>query len=105
MIKKLSDDTFFMYQGDTGTIGFVISGDYNVDDEYVFSIKKGLNYKPFISQTFKGTEFTAVIDEELTKLLPEGKYLWGLKLYKTTNNYKGIDTIIGTGTLYVKKGV
>lgn len=54
MIKKLSDDTFFMYQGDTGTIGFVISGDYNVDDEYVFSIKKGLNYKPFISQTFKG---------------------------------------------------
>ncbi len=105
MIKELSDDTFVMYEGDTGTIGFTLSGDCEIGDKYVFAIKKDLNDEPLISQTFTGTEFTVVIDETSSKLLSMGNYLWGLKLYRVIDDENEIDTIIGAGTLLIKKGV
>lgn len=105
MIRELSNNTFFMYEGDTGTIGFTLAGDCKSGDKYIFAIKKTLNDEPLISQTFTGTEFTVVIDEDSSKLLTEGYYLWGLKLYRTANNDREIDTVIGSGTLRIKKGV
>lgn len=105
MIKELSDDTFVMYEGDTGTIGFTLTGDCKVDDKYTFAIKKGLNYKPIISQTFTRTEFTVVINEELSKLLKASDYLWGLKLHRVVDGENEIDTIIGKGVFRVDKGV
>lgn len=105
MIRELSDDTFMMYEGDTGTMGFTLSGDCESGDKYVFAIKKDLNDEPLISQTFTGTEFTAVINESSSKLLSAGNYLWGLKLFRVIDSENEIDTIIGSGTLLVKKGV
>lgn len=105
MIRELSNNTFFMYEGDTGTIGFTLSGDCKSGDKYIFAIKKTLNDEPLISQTFSGTEFAVVINETSSKLLLAGNYLWGLKLHRIVDDEKEIDTIIGTGTLRVKKGV
>lgn len=105
MIQKLSGNNFFMFEGDTGTIGFTLAGDRKSGDKYIFVIKKTLNDEPLISQTFTGTEFVVVINEDSSKLLTEGYYLWGLKLYRTANNDREIDTVIGSGTLRIKKGV
>ena len=105
MIRELSNNIFFMYEGDTGTIGFTLSGDYQSGDKYVFAIKKDLNDEPLISQTFTGTEFTVVINESSSKLLTAGNYLWGLKLHRVIDSENETDTIVGAGTLRVKKGV
>lgn len=105
MIHELSNNTFFMYEGDTGTIGFTLSGDCENGDQYIFAVKKTLNDEPLISQTFTGTEFTVVINESSSQLLTAGNYLWGLKLHRVIDSEKEIDTIVGAGTLRVKKGV
>lgn len=105
MIQELSNNTLFMYEGDTGTVGFSLSGDCESGDQYIFAVKKTLNDEPLISQTFTGTEFTVVINESSSKLLTAGNYLWGLKLHRVIDSENEIDTIVGTGTLRVKKGV
>lgn len=106
MIQELSNNTFFMYEGDTGTIGFALSGDCESGDQYIFNVKKTLNdEEPLISQTFTSTEFTVVINETSSKLLTAGNYLWGLKLHRVIDSENEIDTIVGAGTLRVKKGV
>ena len=105
MIKELSNNIFFMYEGDTGTIGFSLSGDCQSGDRYIFAIKKTLDDEPLIYQTYERSEFTVDITEELSQLLPAGNYLWGLKLNRVIDGEKEIDTLVGSGTLRVRKGV
>lgn len=72
----------------------------------MFVIKKSLDENPpLFSQTFNCVEFTVFIDAETSKLLPEGNYLWGIKLLRDNDGTNTIDTIVGCGKLNVKRGV
>ena len=51
MIRELSNNIFFMYEGDTGTIGFSLSGDCHSRDTYRFAFKKSLDDEQLIAQT------------------------------------------------------
>lgn len=106
MIKELGNNRLEMYQGDTGTVTFKMTGDCEYGDTYVFIIKQTLNdTTPIVSKSFNCTEFTAIIDDEDTKLLPAGDYFWGVKLLRTCEDCNEIDTLIGRGNLKVKRGV
>ena len=95
-----------MYQGDTGTITFKITGDCEEGDTYVFSIKKTLqDAYPVFTQTFDNAEFTAFIDEETAKRLPAGDYFWGIKLIRKDKGDNSINTLIGRGVLKIERGV
>lgn len=105
MIKEIGNNILTMWQGDTGTIGFNIVG-YEPGDKYLFAIKEKLEDKqPLYSQTFNTPEFTAIISEETSSKLTLDEYFWGIKLFRLDDDSKEIDTLIGKGTLKVKKGV
>lgn len=106
MIKELGENRFEMYQGDTGTISFKVTGDCEKGDIYVFSLKKTLqDTYPVFTQTFDRAEFTAVIDEETAKRLPAGDYFWGIKLIREDGGENSINTLIGRGVLKIERGV
>jgi hypothetical protein len=106
MIRELGNNMLSMYQGDTGTISFKITGDCEEGDTYVFSIKKTLqDAYPVFTQTFDSEEFTAFIDEETAKRLPAGDYFWGIKLIRKDAEENSINTLIGRGILKIERGV
>ena len=95
-----------MFEGDTGTISFKITGDCELDDTYVFLIKKSLDdATPIFSKTFSAPEFTVEVDEETSQLLKAGNYYWGLKRMKIDESGNEIDTLVGEGVFKIKKGV
>ncbi len=110
MIRELDNNRLEMYEGDTGTVTFKMSGDCDESYVYIFTIKKTMNdTTPLITQTFNTTEFTVVINEEDTNLLKAGDYFWGIKLIRTVAKTNDTDTeictLIGRGYLKVRKGV
>lgn len=106
MIKDLDNYNLFMFQGDTGTITFNMSGDIKLTDSFLFGIKKSLDDTDYLfSKTYTGDIFTVEIDENASKLFTENDYLWGLKLLRTVDDNNTIDTIVGQGTFKVKRGV
>ena len=106
MIKELDNNVLSMYQGDTGTISFKMTGDCSANDTYVFSIKQFLtDTTPLITKTFKFVEFTVDINEQDSKLLSVGDYYWGIKVLRSDDSGNEIDTIVGRGILNVRIGV